>query len=245
MQHYEAVLAEHYDWMCGGFEAGKERGACFFHEHGLAGLGKKALDLGCGSGFQTIALAEKGMGVVAVDNSRRMLAKLEDRIAGQEYQYNVVTLCADMCDVASWAGGTASKPFDLIVCMGDSLAHLPDMDTVRVLLGNIRDHLASGGSLALQFRDQTHEPTGVDRIVPLRMQSDRLMTTVLEYGPHTVTVNDVVYNFVGNQWRVTKGSYVKTRLRMGEVVDCLELLGLTRTYSNIHNGLACLVYCKA
>ncbi|MFW5489501.1 MAG: class I SAM-dependent methyltransferase [Desulfovibrio sp.] len=247
MNHYDGFLADHYDWMCGGFDSGLARAQDFFARHGLACPLGKALDLGCGSGFQSLALARLGMAVTAVDNSPRMLEILRTRKAAHgaspnDYPGSIRALCADMLDAAAWADGGV---FDLAICMGDSLAHLPNMDAVRQCLQQMREHLAPQGWLALTFRDQTEELSGADRIIPLRLDPDRLMTTVLDYSPGTVTVHDVVHSREQGQWNVTKSSYVKTRLRTHEISEFLDSLSMRQVHSSLKRGMAVLVYANS
>ncbi len=235
MSHYETLLAEHYNWMCGGFELGAARAREFFVEKRLARSEGKALDLGCGSGFQAVALARLGMTVTAVDTSQRMLQRAEENRG----DLPVTLVCADMLDAAAWSG---QGPFDLAVCMGDSLAHLPDMDAVRLCVEQMREHLKPAGALVLSFRDQTHELEGLDRIIPLRLEPDRIMTTVLDFSPHTVLVQDVVYTLEQGEWQVAKGSYVKTRLRAHELTDFLNTIGMKQIHFGLNRGVATLVY---
>ncbi|MEU8033582.1 methyltransferase domain-containing protein, partial [Streptomyces sp. NPDC049099] len=78
--HYDGLLAEHYTWMLGGdVHEVADRQAALFCELGLAAAedGGPAIDLGCGSGAQTLALVRLGFSpVIAVDTSRRLLDEL-------------------------------------------------------------------------------------------------------------------------------------------------------------------------
>lgn len=78
--HYEDVLGSVYTWMMGGAEARLGASRRFFTAHGIApGSRRGALDLGAGSGFQSVPLAEIGFSVTAVDISPTLLAELRDR----------------------------------------------------------------------------------------------------------------------------------------------------------------------
>lgn len=70
--HYEQLLAHVYTWMAGGSGQKVEGDRRFFIESGVTPKGcGRALDLDCGSGFQSLALAALGFRVVAVDTRRR------------------------------------------------------------------------------------------------------------------------------------------------------------------------------
>ncbi len=74
--HYRGLLASHYSWMLGGDieqVATQDRQLFEKLELGASSSGL-AVDLGCGPGPQTLALADMGFGtVVGVDTSRELL----------------------------------------------------------------------------------------------------------------------------------------------------------------------------
>jgi 2-polyprenyl-3-methyl-5-hydroxy-6-metoxy-1,4-benzoquinol methylase len=78
IEHYETFLAQHYTWMSGSF-ADK-----VIHQHDLltrSGVvpttSVTAVDLACGPGAQSIALAQLGFSVIAIDANRQMLEELK------------------------------------------------------------------------------------------------------------------------------------------------------------------------
>ena len=76
-EHYENLLAGHYSWLFGGLEAKVEENRKFFDAHGIkSGKNHVAVDLGCGSGFQSIPLARLGFRVFALDLSPTLLSEL-------------------------------------------------------------------------------------------------------------------------------------------------------------------------
>lgn len=77
-QHYDDHLAPYYTWICGGAQQKFSENRKFFRRHRAHPRGSGvALDLGAGSGFQTIPLAEAGFRVVAIDASHQLLAELK------------------------------------------------------------------------------------------------------------------------------------------------------------------------
>src|SRR5581483_1514298 len=75
--HYETLLAEHYTWMFGGAPLEKAAEQRQLLEQCDIRGGELAVDLGAGSGFQSIALADLGFKrVVAIDTSPKLLAEL-------------------------------------------------------------------------------------------------------------------------------------------------------------------------
>ncbi len=114
-----------------------------------------ALDAGCGTGFHSIALAQLGVSVTAVDVSSRMLLELERHIVG--LGLDIRTMRADFAGLPSLLNG----PFDAVFCMGNTLAHLLTQDELREALRAFAAVLSPGGILFTQVLNydrilQTH-----------------------------------------------------------------------------------------
>ena len=82
--HYDTVLSEHYSRMFGEFDAKVAEQHALLERLGVTARksAATAVDLGCGSGFQSVALARLGFQVLAIDFSQRLLAELRDRARG-------------------------------------------------------------------------------------------------------------------------------------------------------------------
>ncbi|WP_063734019.1 methyltransferase domain-containing protein [Streptomyces sp. RTd22] len=64
-------------------------------------------------------------------------------------------------------GGVAA-----VVCMGDTLTHLPAKDDVPALVATAGHALAPGGRLVFTYRDLTRPMEGTDRFLPVRSDAD-------------------------------------------------------------------------
>lgn len=221
--HYEHLLADHYSWMVGmPFEAKVAEQRALLEALGVTpGRHGLAVDLGSGPGFQAIALAELGCArVVAVDTSRKLL----DELASHKGAHPIEVTQADLRDLGRLvAPGSA----ELIVCMGDTLTHLDSRADVAELFASARDALVPGGLLILTFRDLSAELSGLERILPVHADHDRIMTCVLDYEPDTVVVTDLIHVREGDGWSLRKSSYRKLRLAPEALADDLRRLGFT------------------
>lgn len=228
-KHYEQLLAEHYVWMFGvPFEQKvAEQKALLDQVVGTLPVARRcgtAVDLGSGPGFQSIALAELGYSpVVAVDSSRELLRELQERRGS----YAIESREADITRLDSVAPPESAS---VIVCMGDTLTHLPSKESVQTLCTDVFQKLAPGGVFVVTYRDLTSELAGTDRFLPVQADDTRIMTCFLEYKTSdTVTVHDLVYVRGEGGWKLNKSSYEKLRLGSSWVAEALRKAGFTLT----------------
>lgn len=235
--HYQRLLADCYSWMHGDFDARAERERAFLEQHGLragaAGAADVAVDLGAGSGHQSVALARLGWRVRAIDSSARLLDELRRRAAGLD----VAVVEDDLSDFARHLDGPAGA----IVCMGDTLTHLPSVESVRRLFAGARASLAPGGALVLTYRDLSRALAETDRFIPVRADDDRILTCFLEYLPEVVRVHDLLYQRTPDGWRLEKSWYPKLRLAAADIERWLGEAGFRLAHAASTRGLVEIV----
>ncbi|KAH6578139.1 hypothetical protein BASA62_000431 [Batrachochytrium salamandrivorans] len=169
--------------------------------------GRVAVDLGCGSGFQTLPLLQLGYRVKAVDASEALLAELAHEAAAvcPDAVSRLQSVCGDILDSSNFIyeqeqedsrcsslpppAVTASSP-ELIVCMGDTLTHLASIAEVNALLADAYAALVPGGRLIVQFRDLTQPLHGTDRFIPVRSDERTVFTCFLEWENNNSSSNN-------------------------------------------------------
>ncbi|MET9465964.1 class I SAM-dependent methyltransferase [Streptomyces sp. NPDC006544] len=214
-EHYDRLLAAHYTWMLGSdIHAVARDQAELLRDLGVqpeAG-GDAAIDLGSGPGPQTLALAHLGFSTVtAVDLSRALLDELLGHAETAGVAGAVRTVRADLLDALPHVAGPGTAA--AIVCMGDTVTHLPSPADVRSLLDSVTHALRPGGHLVVTFRDLTEELRGDERFFSVRSTEEQLLTCFLEYvDDETVMVHDLLQTRSGGEWRLQVGSYPKLRL---------------------------------
>ncbi|MFA6242885.1 MAG: methyltransferase domain-containing protein, partial [Candidatus Hydrogenedentales bacterium] len=130
LEHYENLLAEHYTWMYGGWDSKTEENRAFFRERGLLdGAEKVAIDLGCGSGFQSVPLAEAGYEVYAVDLCPTLLDEMRHR-AGD------LPITCVPAELMEFMRSCPVSP-DLVVCMTDTILHLQNKTDIGQLFASV------------------------------------------------------------------------------------------------------------
>lgn len=101
--------------------------------------GGPILELGCGTGRVTEALARAGHAVVAVDASAAMLRRAAERLTGHDL---VSLVTADMRQLS------LERTFPLVIAPFNTLMHLYTLSDQDLALRAALDHLEPGGTFA-------------------------------------------------------------------------------------------------
>ena len=110
----------------------------------LAGLERgDVLDLACGPGRHSVALAKMGFGVTGVDLSGFLLAKARQRAGAQAVDVEWVQ--EDMCRFVR------PEAFDLAISLFTSFGYFESKDDDLRVLRNIHKSLRTGGTLVMEI----------------------------------------------------------------------------------------------
>ena len=115
----------------------------------------RVLDLGCGTGGHCLELAKLSYNMVGVDISEAMLEKAKEKFSelGLEGEF----VLSDMIEVhSSLQEANVGLPFDAIICMGHSLAHMLDNESLAKALDQIRRVLRKRGLFILWVSNAKH-----------------------------------------------------------------------------------------
>lgn len=219
-EHYENHLAPLYLWMAGGSEAALKAGDAEIEALDLSLTpGAVAFDLGAGFGMHAIPLARRGARVVAIDSSVELLRTL----TALRGDLPVEAVRADLLDFPRFATRAPAA----ILCMGDTITHLPAKRDVDDLLDRAAATLARGGSFVASFRDYSVPLAGDRRFIAVRSDATRILTCFLEYDAEVVHVHDILHVQGSDGWQTRVSHYPKLRLSPHHLVARLESHGLT------------------
>jgi SAM-dependent methyltransferase len=231
--HYESHLGPIYSWMLGDTDAAFARSDLELESLGLPAAGT-AIDLGAGFGLHALPLARRGFSVIALDAYQPLLDELRSRAGSLPIRTVKANLLAFREHI--------ERPVDVILCMGDTLTHLPDTASVESLLTDVAASLKEGGTFAATFRDYVSTPLHGDaRFILVRGDEHRILTCFLEYADTAVTVHDVLHEREGGQWRLRVSSYPKLRLSPADVADALSLRRLHVQRQTAQGGMVRIV----
>jgi len=233
-EHYKNHLAKYYSWMSGGFTKKLEENRKFFKDHNVWPHGSGvAVDLGAGSGFQSIPLAELGYQVIAIDLSSHLLAELKENAK----DLSIEIINDDLLNFSKHCPDTV----ELVVCMGDTLTHLNTHQNIREYLKRVYSALEMGGQVILTFRDLTSELKDLGRFIPVRNNANTVFTCFLEFEKDYVKVHDIIYERKHNKWELKKSVFNKIRISPKWIRELLQEFGFKVEAYDIHNGIVCII----
>jgi hypothetical protein len=236
--HYETHLGPVYAWMLGDLDAAFARSSAEIADLPLPKASGVAVDLGAGLGLHSVPLALRGFEVNAIDNCRVLL----DELLRRRGDLKVTTHNADLLDFRALLKGQPQ----VIVCMGDTLTHLPELAAAETLLAEGAAILPHHGVFAATFRDYAGRTLqGEQRFIPVRADEERILTCFLEYGEEHVVVHDLLHEKKGGRWRQSISSYSKIRLAPEWVAAKLSGLGFAVKRDITAGGMTRIVATKA
>jgi len=234
-EHYDRHLGPLYSWMIGDVAAAMERNRQELQTLGLRpGTSGAAVDLGAGLGLHAIPLAELGFAVLAIDACGPLIEELR----GRAKSLPIRAIEGELLEFRRHL----DSPVDALLCMGDTLTHLPSREAVAALLNDMAAALAHPGVVITTFRDYAAAPlVGEGRFIPVRSDASRSLTCFLEYEGANVTVYDLVHERTEEGTRFSVSSYSKLRLAPEWVSGTLTELGLSVQQDTTPGGMVRIV----
>lgn len=144
---YDQTLALQWDQLMGWKDRESSEGACLIdlmRSHRVNTI----FDAAAGTGFHTVLLANAAFNVTAMDGAEQMVSKARQNIAA-------LVARPIACNVGDWlqADTMPAGPFDAVICLGNSLAHLFSAADLELALSNFRKLLRRGGVLIIDHRN--------------------------------------------------------------------------------------------
>jgi SAM-dependent methyltransferase len=219
-EHYANHLGSIYVWMAGGSEAALQAGTAEIEALNLPlANGAVVIDLGAGFGMHSIPLARSGARVTAIDTSVELLRSLAE-LGGN------LPITSVNDDLLAFRNHVTQAP-SAILCMGDTITHLPDRSAVERLVEMVAAALPPGGLFIISLRDYSTPLTGDQRFIPARSDDTRILTCFLEYEPEAVIVHDILHQHTPEGWQTRVSHYRKVRLAPEQLMASLQANGFS------------------
>ena len=234
-EHYDNHLGNFYSWMCGTYFEEKQREfKQFFINNNIVPLSTKiAIDLGAGHGIQSSSLAKLGFQVQAIDFNEQLLCELKNNtqnlsVSSINEDIRLIKMHKDL------------KP-ELILCFGDTIAHLDSKEEIEQFITNIYETLIPEGKFIFSFRDYGTELIDDSRFIPVKSDSDKILICFLEYFPAKIKITDIFYKKVDENWTQTISSYFKVRVTKDYIIRCLKNIGFKITFIDTINRMITII----
>jgi len=148
---------------------------------------QRVLDVACGTGHHSLALADAGYDVTGVDLSTHMIER-----ARENARRRGVAARFEVAGFGELAGKLGEK-YDALLCLGNSLPHALTADALREALADFRAVLRPAGILILQNRNFDQVLPTRDRFMPPQshVEGDRewLFVRFYDFHDETITFN--------------------------------------------------------
>lgn len=130
---------------------------------------QRVLDVSCGIGTQSLALASRGFQVTASDLSPDVVARARREAKARDLEIKF-SVC-DMREAHLKHGGG----FEVVLCAGNSLPHLLSDDEILIALESMYACLDPGGGCIITMRqyDREERGTGIFKPFGVREEGDR------------------------------------------------------------------------
>jgi glycine/sarcosine N-methyltransferase len=142
-----------------------------------------ALDIGCGTGSCTLALARSGAEVTGMDLSNLMIDKAKKNSLAYGLDINFIN--SGMDDMLSNVNGK----FDLIMCMGNTLPHLLHKKDLLLMMTACRQLLNPGGHLVLNLLNYDRILGAKERIIGITRSKNHEFIRFYDFEPPYVNFN--------------------------------------------------------
>lgn len=160
---------------------------------------KAALDLGCGTGIDSIALSKLGLKVDALDHSKKMLKKAA--INSEKHKTKVNFIQSGLADL-----NLENKSYDFIVSLGNTIANIENKD-LNKLLANLKEHLIKDGKIIIQLINYAKLPKSGDYF--LNEYNDENISIIRKYDIHASFIKFIIQK---KEKRTKKESQIATKL---------------------------------
>jgi len=147
---------------------------------------RSVLDTACGTGWHTIALAQRGYRAAGCDASPVMIEMARENAAkaktGARFEV------ADFNELDKF-----SETFATVLCLGNSLPHLLSREALVKALQQMRGKLRAGGVLILHNLNYDMRMVKKPRFFSANGNEEALVWRFADYGPELITFHTALF----------------------------------------------------
>ena len=152
-------IASHYDLI---FPLNRKKVGFVFSSMGSDASDVSLLEVGCGTGSLSLALADRLRRVVAIDLEEEMIAEAVRKASDLKRKPEFLSL-----DMLAIEERFTRQSYDVVACFGNTLVHLPGIEEIARFLNGARNVLKKNGVLLLQIVNYRHIRNSEIRSLPV------------------------------------------------------------------------------
>lgn len=154
------------------------------------------LELACGTGSHSLLLEKYSYKIIATDYSPDMLARAKEKA-------NKANSSVDFRQQDMRSLDVPERPFDVIICLFDSLGYVGTNENISKVLSGIRDHLSPNGIFIFEFWHagamiRSYDPLRIRRWQTPEGEILRISETSIEYQTQLCHVAYSIYELNKN-----------------------------------------------
>ncbi|MDT3695020.1 MAG: methyltransferase domain-containing protein [Ignavibacterium sp.] len=148
---------------------------------------KQAADIGCGTGVDSISLAQTGLCVTAFDPSIEMINSAKENCKKTNAQIQFFNYSAANIPKSFF------NKFDLIVSLGNTIANI-NPDQLEKSFGKFYKMLKADGRILIQVLNYEKILKGKERIVNITKKDNEYFIRFYDFGNNDLTFNILKFN---------------------------------------------------
>ncbi|WP_052218009.1 class I SAM-dependent methyltransferase [Thermincola ferriacetica] len=205
----------------------------FFKETVSARGVSRVLDVGCGTGRHAIMFAQWGLDVTAIDPSGEMIEK-----AGENAK--IASAVVKLYQMGADGLGQLNQKFDMVTCLGNSLAHIREKEVLVATIQEFYDCLENNGILIIQMRNYDKVFLNRERYMPLNVYRDHREEVLFLRMTDLISDEQVQFNILvfqrekAGEWKFHVLSEPLTPWRRHDLLAVMAEVGFKNieTYGN-------------
>ena len=180
----------------------------------------RMLDIGCATGELALALAKKGHHVVGIDLDEKMTALARGK--AKRLELKTEFFIKDMTKIGSDFNPAS---FDTVLCFGNTLVHLDNLEKIKEVFIGVHKALKNGGIFLVQVVNYDRILSGGIKELPLLENENFIFRREYHFNEVDHRIRFLTHLIIKKSGEVIKSSETLYPLTFQELKDALEHAG--------------------
>ena len=202
---------------------------------------RSVLDAACGTGRHLAMFLDEGLNAVGSDESPEMIAHAAE-VLGQSGHAPAGRLFT-----APWTelGAVMDRRFDAVLCIGNSLPYLMDLNVFHASLHALWERRNPDGVVVVQFKNFDKLIAEKQRFLPLQATSgpvESIAVRMYDYHPDHIDFNVLMLEKIEGEWKMRHRVTPLKPYHAEDAAACFKALG---AQVEVYGSLALAPYDRA